>query len=343
MEPNYNFHLTHHVRPFHIFVPPQLTYAGCNAESITNVVPFKIPRTLYHLFFLHFALQERHQTLRLFNYRIIRYPEGLFAMDSPRKTKPQCLEQYKTLLMLTTERLHKDISSFFYKRHVNPLNCQWGQISGIIDELWNAFATLNSYPRGGKEPLISHFYSYLYHPSVRFQTKALLKKAIALEWSLEPSKTLLYRCGNLRVDDIVHENGRPHSLSFASSPLAGIAFDISACPLYFSFTDNHRDFYALALSEQKIKRYFYHPDILTDIYPLLAAGEFSHQRLRFYPTTIEVLEGITRSCYLDGKEYTVFNTKLKPHLSSLAKYREKIRDIYAKYLIILTCQSNAKL
>lgn len=321
---------------FHHSVSADALYQGCNAEMVDGVVPFKLPRSLYHLFFIYFAIQERLQTVRPRDYQIVSWQSRL-VMNHPEAFDSNIIDS--TLYKLTRETLNRDINSFFLKRNLQGNTCQWKEIALIIDEIWDSFLTKDPFPvaKIKDEIFIKNFYTYihsetLHDPFTRHRAKSLLTQVIAFEWIMDPSKKLLYRSGNLKNDDIVGFNGVPHSLSFACTPLSGIVHDLGACPLFYKLIEiGTRQLYVLAVSENKLKRYFFDPGSLAGIYPLIAEGEFSHLRLRHYPSNSTYLRGICLSKAPENViKYMVFDSTQKPTITSISEYRDKIRKIFHK-------------
>lgn len=308
-------------------------YKGCNAEELES--GHKIPRTLYHLFFIYFSLKERAAKKESFDYALIDFPKGSYRMDSLQDLT--CNDSYKILYETVRAIFHKEIVSLYNDNSIG-LNPTWEKVVNLINIVWDSFPDFNELPNDSSRNFSYTFYRFIYRKQTRERAKNIILKCIATEWVMPREKTLFYRSGTLSREHIINSaNGNQHSLSFGSSPLSGAVFEggsVGTCPLVYQLEHEQRDLYALSLSLRKVTRYFFNPQILKGLYPLLAIGEFSHQRLNVFPTahsSIEAVQGRTK----EAKELIVFDLEKKPTIKSLEDYSAKVRKIFSKHIIVL--------
>lgn len=316
---------------------PDSLYQGCNSETInSDQTSFKIPRTLYHLFFINFALKERTQEKEDYNYELIDLRKGVYLMDAEKHFTVSLFDkEYTERYDKTVDTFHKDIVSYFKEKKLNTASLRWKDIHTVVKDLWTTFPGHISLKKGAFCSVTYTFYRFLYRSDIRERAESLLLKCASLEWSEAAHLNIFYRSATLERDSLTREGGASQSLSFANSPLSGALFEGGSdgtCPLVYQI-EYPRDFYALKLSPKKIQRYFFNPEILKGLYPLTAKGEFSHQRLRFYPSA-DKISGVQGRAE-DAKKLAMFDQLSKPTIKSYEAYEEKIRNIYKKSLILI--------
>lgn len=327
----------------------QLTYQGCNGEDIGEGI--EIPRTLYYLFFTYFSLKE--VIIDKTRYPILRCPIAFNDEKPLEVSRPKArMEQIKSDCEISQASLSQDIRSYFVTHGIdNPQTCRGEEIVKIVNQLWKdcdqielKYCELNRKDEldESQSPydhcFVYNFVRFIH--SGRDNSKLLLLSAIKEEWSLPRQVTILYRSADLSKDHVLKENQTKwHSLSFGTSLLSGIVFEggsAGTCPLSFQ-NYSKQGLYGLKLSQNKLNRYFYCPEVLKKgLISLVSQREFSHPRLKIYdPSANDPISGVQGRSDAVKKVAAIYPGDL-PKMATRDKYLEKVTKIYNRNLILIS-------
>ena len=266
---------------FHEDLADDTLYLGANQVEIKehNIV---LPRTLYHLFFLYFALKSGNdkEKYSLLNYAI--------SMD---EDLPSLKEHSQERYAQTRNQLHSEIQEFLKEKQLSQLT--WKDVKILVEDICNEFETIeqkgSALTQERRSNLWYHFYRFCFYGSQEgpAKFKEMTLRAIALEWGSPCGTEILYRAAQISADDIFKGNKEPHSLSFSPSFFSGLAFEgnpSGTCSYVYYKNLCDKQLYALQLPASKVNKYFFYPALFKShaLLPLVAKGEFSHPRLKIF-------------------------------------------------------------
>lgn len=323
---------------------PDALFQGCNAEvvDLPDHQSFKLPRTLYHLFFIHLSLLERHNLKETYDYLLIE--QGILLSSPADFPLYRNFKSYTEMYMQTKKVFHRDISLYFKKSGIDPAQLKWREVVQLIEQMMAAFPDYYTYPKGRQIDFIYTFYRFMFRQDNRKQFEKVLLKCISLEWQKASHFQIFYRSAMLHKDNLTRDNGDSQSLSFGCSPLSGALFEggfTGTCPMVYQLNHLGRDLYALILPPKKIERYFFNPPILSGLYALVAVGEFSHQRLRMFPSDLKEIAGV-QSQIEEAKALVLFDLKKNPKIETSEAYHSKIRKMFSKHLQVIVLNQTKK-
>jgi hypothetical protein len=319
---------------FECRLPDDAKYLGANQVVINQ--NNRMPRTLYHLFFIYFALKngndkEKYQILEFSNF--INKDRTLL-----REEEQQRYEQ-------TVNRLHPEILNFFKEKDLTLDQLTWGDVKVLVDDICKEFGATIYESRDrdsssdSRQNLFYNFYRFCFSiedHGAKFKKLAL--RALALEWESSFGTEILYRGAKISADDISNGENCVHSLSFSSSLFSGLVFEGSTngtCPyVYYNYSDG-KQLYVLKLSSSKLEKYFFYPKIFKsyDLLPLTAKGEFSHPRLKVFTTEKTTKIGGAQSEVKRVKKFANFTPSLK--IKDPETYRKKVTKLFQKNIYLL--------
>lgn len=310
-------------------------YLGANRETVTiNEQTVHLPRTLYHLFFLYFALKSGNDNKK---YPSLEFFVPMHQLQEISSISSIDEKDYTE----TIDRFHSQLASFFKER--NLTNLTWKDAKALLSEICTEFGSIykelkDNLSEKCEQHLWYHFYRFCFFgiPEGPAKLEEVLLRALSLEWCSPADTEVLYRASILSSDQIVKDNQVPHSLSFGSSLFSGLIFEgtpTGTCPLVY-YRNLVNQLYALVLSQSKVKKYFFYPPLFKSkgLLPLFARGEFSHPRLKIFSTEEQRISGV-QGRWEEAKELAVFApTEKIPHLKA---YQEKMIRIFQKSICIL--------
>ena len=341
----------HEEYPINLF-QSQLTedakYLGANLVEIST--DCQMPRTLYHFFYIYFALKRGNN------------PTQDFILTAPvRVNEPEylmldwCEENY----VATVEQLHADILEFLREEDLIAANLRWKEVKDIVNKICEDFKDIYLIKPYLKHNLWSYFFKLCFNEGVEFSRfKTTLLQAIALEWGAPASTEILYRAARLAEDHPIHQKyGNSRSLSFGSSLLSGLVFEgeiCGTCPyVYYTWSSynsskneqlisnslkDSTQLYALKLQPQEVQSYFLCPTIFKNrpLLPLFAGNEFSHPRLRFFlDETGNPVKGISSSPANQNAILRYGQFFPTAEINDKASYCKKISEIFQKNIVLL--------
>lgn len=258
---------------------------------------------------------------------------------------------------MTQEELDASIITYLEELGFCPnKEVKWQQIVELLEKL---FANLISYKEkikldvengegpfvneSGERILAKHIYEYfLCDDSAQQSFQETILNSIQLEWFSPSSKVVLYRGSDCGRDDIITDQDpeRSHSLSFNTSPLAGIVFEGFAsgtCPLiYHVLSAPH--LIALCLDQHELESFFYYPNQLRDItlYSLNARGEFSHPRIKYFQLDTQHSLGVAvvGSDYETDQQFARCSSR-EQESSTFWQYRDKLRELFKQNAVLI--------
>jgi hypothetical protein len=297
------------VRSLNVQPTANMRYQGCDAEEIKGEgIALHLPRTVYHLFFVFFSLQN-YVTGQMHRYPILERRINLLNAEDLGKN----LDQQVVLDIGNTEKvLGNDIRDYFKlnAKIAVESDLQWGQMVALIYSIWNHIEFLflkfceqvGINGKYGKTPLgrlVKNFSN-----CISAEARYLVLQATAAEWVRGKDVTLLFRSGHLDYDNVKmpdHGHMCGHCMSFDIGIFQGLCGgDNIASPLYLQITSKPRDLYALALNEEMLRKHFFCVQVLrSGLASLVATGAFSQPRLKvFLPKNGEPVLGLDRNVAL---------------------------------------------
>lgn len=314
-------------------------YMGANQVIINDNC--MIPRTLYHLLFIYFALKNGNNDKI---YPILKtYIEiGTLVEDKLRERAEKDHED-------TVNKLHAEILNLFKERDLVTDQLTWKNVKALVENVCQELETIHETVGSHKNPnytkkkqvreLFYHFYCFCFNVQDHgTKFKEITLRAVALEWGSPSNTEILYRGAQISTDDISKGETCAHSLSFSSSLFAGLVFEgtpTGTCSYVYYHNLADKQLYALQLSHSKIEKYFYYPTIFKcyGLLPLVAKGEFSHPRLKIFTTEKTTRVTGVQGQHEQAKKTANFTPSLK--INELAKYRKKIVKLFQKNIYLL--------
>lgn len=310
-------------------------YLGANQVAFDE--NHRIPRTLYHLFFIYFALKNGNDKKK---YPILK---AACLMEDERLSLNEKQEIGYTE---TVNQLHSDIQNFLNEKQLRLDQLTWKDVKFFVDDICKEFEPIHEKllkdfeeEEAPRQKLFYHFYRFCFNTTDHgAKFKAITLRALALEWESPSNTEILYRAAQISAEDINRGENCAHSLSFSSSLFAGLVFEGTpggTCSLSYYNDLADRQLYALQLSSSKLEKYFFYPTLFKsyDLLPLTARGEFSHPRLRVFTT--EKTTGINgvQGKNEQAKKLATFTPSLK--VNDPVSYRKKITKMFKKNIYLL--------
>lgn len=324
-------------------------YRGANRQEIVvNGQKISLPKTLYHLLFIYFSLQEvkdKYPTFPLLT-------QGVHIPDAIHLETVDQDNQLK--LEATIRNFHEKLGPFLKENSIE----KWINVCRLVDKICVDLQTLSenrdNRPEITKTRAFLFFYNHCLFQGRSTEAKArgvnrfkeITLRALALEWNSDPDKRIIYRASQLACDDLEKE-GHPHSLSFGDSLFSGIIFEGApggTCPLVYYVKDreNKTDLYSLTMTNEIFDRYFFEPRKFNDysLLSLTAQGEYSHIRLKVFWQPQDELTKTSGVIHQGGSEiltlYQYASIEIDMKHPDIATYRERIAYLFQNGIAFLS-------